>query len=373
MTYPIWHDFDGHAGIHGIQMNWETPRVVAFFREDRNGDYPIDGGQVSPDGHWYAVPVGEVITEVSYNTYWFVNGVRVYSTSGDGQVLSFDLGDYLDIYRYFEVAWSYLPIEWRDNTSLVIGGILLHPFDGRAEAAGFDLEGSMLDEQFVSPDLTRAYGIVGYEDDYQSGFHDLINHQILQNELASVDGMSWRRDSSGFMAVIHDKKQNWNGLAYYDRDGTLLERIIDLDEGSVDFHPTASGRNDQYWSPDGERFAFVYDAPYPNPSRLHIIDWEQQVVIDTCLSPISAPVWSPDGTMLAYLALARENLKVIVLDWQSWQAYDVARHNGIRGRFVQYGRLGGNGRVTDRCDDSTPSTTTRTVSIPSVSTRPVVS
>ena len=112
----------GYAGIHAMRADWETPRVEAFFNENELG-VPIDGGQLSPDGKWYAAPVGEVFTEVSMNQYFFVRGLRIYSTESDEEIV-FDLYDYTSVLDggYGIGAWTVELVRWFDNEGLIIGG-----------------------------------------------------------------------------------------------------------------------------------------------------------------------------------------------------------------------------------------------------------
>lgn len=58
-SYPGTILMSGYAGIHGMRADWETPHIVAFFRKDSRGGRQLMGGQLSPDGRWYAVPTGE--------------------------------------------------------------------------------------------------------------------------------------------------------------------------------------------------------------------------------------------------------------------------------------------------------------------------
>ena len=66
-TYDGTLLMSGYAGIHAMQSNWETPHVEAFYRSDVQGNRPIIRGQISPDGNWYAVPIGDTWVEPSFN------------------------------------------------------------------------------------------------------------------------------------------------------------------------------------------------------------------------------------------------------------------------------------------------------------------
>lgn len=317
-SYPGTILMSGYAGIHGIQMDWETPHILAFFRKGFNGHKPILGGQLSSDGHWYAVPMGEVIIEPSFNSYWHIHGVRIYKMSDGEETIDFNLDEYQDLYRFYDLAYTYYPVEWLDNSSFVIGRILVHPFTRKLESARFDSQDGIAIGNYLSPDGTRAYK-------QGQGLYDFSDPQKQPIQM-NLETVSWKRDSSGFIGSALGR------LSYYSQNGELIEQIFDLN-GSIKFKGRVSSRNDARWSPDDQRFAFNEYSPYSIPN-LYIIDWQDHKIVDTCLSPMSDLVWSPDGTMLAYLAFARQNLKVIVVDLQFWTAYDVARHSGL------YGTLG---------------------------------
>ena len=98
-----------------------------------------------------------------------------------------------------------------------------------------------------------------------------------------------------------------------------------MSDGRLDIRRWDAGRNDLGWSPDNQYFAFINFPPQSQPAQLIILDRESNKAINTCLSPMSQPVWSPDGMQVAFLLRARENLRVVILDLESWTAYDVAR------------------------------------------------
>lgn len=247
----------------------------------------------------------------------------MYSIGDNDEVLEFYLYDYDEFRGYSTGAWAYLSIYWQNNEVFIIWKLSLNPFTGASEEAEFNLY-DIGNSPNVSPDLTLAYR------------HERVFNIASSTTIAELDAdgsVSWRPDSSGFIVAIED--EGWRGLDYYDRDGNLLERLFKLDGSWSAFSLGPSGRSERYWSQNGERFAFVVNNPDLNATRLYIIDWQERVIIDTCLSPLSSspwfptsPAWSPDGTMVAYLALARENLKLVVFDTVTWEAYDVARHSG---------------------------------------------
>jgi hypothetical protein len=329
-TYPGMILMSGYAGIHAMEADWSTPRVVAQFTIDQQGNVPIDGGQVSPDGKWYATPIGEVTSSESLNSYWLVNGLRLYNLVDESKSFTLWLKDYTDIYRFYSNAWSYLPIEWQDNSSLIIGKILLHPFDNRAETARLDLSDSFLAPRVVSPDETRAYGGgTAFLNEFQPGLHDLSIPKTIAN-VVGLKHISWRRDSAGFMGEMQEDEQAWHGFAYFDRDGKLINYVIQFDAWSYDVGRLLSGRSELQWSPDDRYFVFAINSD-SGTRELYIVDTPESKVMDTCLTSLTQPVWSPDGSMFAYLTNAPQNLYLIVVDIKTWKAYVVAQQSGVRG------------------------------------------
>lgn len=333
-TYPGMILMSGYAGIHAMQADWETPRVVAQFTSDSDGNFVIDGGQLSPDENWYATPIGEVTSEASFNNYWYVHGLRLYNLFDASKSFTVNLADYAEIYTFYETAWTFYPVEWQDNESLIIGGLLIYPFEDSAEASRLEFGDDFNLPRVVSPDGTRAYGgPTPFFSEYRAGLHDLVNLTTIASP-GELNNISWRRDSAGFMAQMLDLDQDWHGLIYIDREGNVLDRIVSFDANSWRSDHPVSGRNEFWWSPNDRYFALV-----PVQSRelknLYLVDLHERTVIDTCLKALSPAVWSPDGKMFAYLVEARENLNLVVVDTMAWQSYIVARHSGerARGRF----------------------------------------
>lgn len=316
----------GYAGIHAMQADWDTPRVEAFFYSDDLGD-PIDGGQLSPDGRWYAVPIGEAFTEVTNTRYWFTRGIRLYSTV-DSFELSTDLNQYNSLLEYARSygGWTYEVVRWVDDESLIIGGFLFRPFEQTIEVSDLPVAISGFRDFEVSPDWKRIFGYIDSRSD--EGIFDSESPDDAINIL-KTKAIAWRPDSSGFIA--EQQIESIRQLSLFNRDGDFIEKLYTSEGGHLDIRRLIAGRNELGWSPDNRYFAFVYDPPLSEPAQLILLDMENRVVINTCLRPVSQPVWSPDGTQIAILSRAIENLKVVILDLDTWVAYDVARHSGISG------------------------------------------
>jgi hypothetical protein len=335
-TYPGMILMSGYAGIHAMQADWSTPRVVAQFNRDRRGNIPLIGGQLSPDENWYAQPMGEAYEDPPTFHFVSIRKIRIYSLAGDSRILERDPSDQ-DQYIAFGMAFTYYPIQWRDNHSLMIAGSLLYPFAGGAEANPFQF--STLGTPIVfSPDLSRVYiGVNSSFDLKGSGYKGILDPsdpEAFNRPLNSLNAVYWRPNSSGFMAYTATDSEH--SLNYFNRNGDLMGRVLDLGASSPIILPPIGGRTDLQWSPDNHYFVFSVFNSYPPPNKLYLIDWQKQVVIDTCLSPDSVAAWSPDGTMFAYSAKAREGLNVVVVDMKTWQAYIVARHSGYSPYLGEY-------------------------------------
>jgi hypothetical protein len=323
-TYPGMILMSGYAGIHAMQADWETPRVVAQFSLDERGNTAIHGGQLSPDENWYALPMGEVFRSPSNSEFWIVRALKVFNLGGDAQDIWLDLSDYDDALNDGTNS-IFAPLVWHDNQELTIGTLSIRPFQNEISDAPFHTMSPIFEPKVFSPDVSLLYG--RYDTSFDIGVFNLADMAVVK-PLSGVAQVSWRRDSAGFMARIEPKDDNWTGLAYFDRDGELIDYILPFNflAFSSDEALPASGRRELAWSPDDRYYGYVIDA-YPNPHQLMLVDLQERVVIDTCLSALNAPVWSPDGTLFAYLVPARQDLNLIVVDTSVWKSYVVGRHN----------------------------------------------
>lgn len=337
----------GYAGIHAMRADWDTPRIEAFFSTDALG-YPLEGGQLSPDSRWYAVPVGTVTVEPSFNQFWHTNALRIYSLVDD-RVLDFVIDDYADEldYRYYcGCSWTLDTVQWLDNETLIVGGLLIRPFDAEVVLAPFwsGWFNLYLVKTTFSPDVQRVVGVQRIQTT-RIGVYNPRNPDEMFTPIELLDGVAWRHSSDGFVAE-HFREPRYeivaDYLSLYSRDGEFVEVVFDPEGGSLDIERIISGRNELGWSGDDVFFAFVFTPP-DAPARLMLIDTENELVIDTCLSPssqevwtsstqrISQPIWSPDSTQIAILMTGGQNHAVVIIDMERWQAYRVATHINRRG------------------------------------------
>ena len=180
----------GRHGVHAYQQDWDTPRVIAFTR-DNPSIYLWGTPGLSPDGHWYVATMG---TESSYSASHssvtsdvVIEAIVVYST------VNFD-----EIYR---VPWTtshhldrhYTSITrmiWIDNEHLLYGGFIINPFDGTTQEweglSTRDTSGAFTNSLIISPDFTWAvslgegnYGFYGPVFPYRQGLYDVITSEMI--------------------------------------------------------------------------------------------------------------------------------------------------------------------------------------------------
>lgn len=332
-TYSGTLLMSGYAGIHAMQSDWDTPRVVASFYRDDVGE-PLNGGQLSPDMNWYGVPLGRIEVERSLNRFWLNNGLRVYSLADD-TVYQFRYEDYADEVdaQFFNCcAWDHETVQWIADDALVIGALLVHPTTEEVSLAPFFAGTNFHFETVFSPDIERVFntGYTGIYDPYDSD-------KSVLSEIERVDGVAWQHNSE-MLIVEHwiegNDRNEADYLVLYDRDGNFIERVFDQNVGGINLDRPFSGRSELAWSLNDRYFAFNYYASYTTPpAQLYLLDLENKIAINTCLSPVSQPIWSPDAMQISMLLDSSDALKVVIFDVENWTLHEVARHSRERNRI----------------------------------------
>jgi len=316
----------GYAGVHGMNLDWETPRVLVFESNSANGDEPLAGASLSPDGKWYALPMGDTWVEVTYSRYSWVQNIRVYKTDGSGDFQVFDF----DYYVYTATASSYLPMHWIDNESFMAGSVRLYPLEpDKAELSPLKYDITTFTYTAISPDITRFVEL--YSD--EQGLYSLQDIEPILLHEHNTGFVAWREDSSGYINIT--RSDDTVSIDYHSRDGDSIDRIVQFENGQVRASIEASNR--VLWSPDMTQFAFKWTKPYGDETqsdRIYIIDFENEQVIDTCLNSIGQPVWSPNGRFIAYLEKSNSNQNIIVVDLEIWQAFVVGKHIGTSAEML---------------------------------------
>jgi len=324
----------GYAGIHAVQADWETPRVVASVN---TRDIISDGSAgLSPNKLWYAVPEGYLVYSDTLNHLYVIDGIAVYSTVNRGEVYRLSWQN-----SYLE-RWGVRAMYWLDNEHLIYetsehatdkpGDLyIINPFDGTTARWEGEIDLAYLgsdsrwaygldhipSDQYPSPDLTRTV----YKPAYNSpwGIYDVMNGELIRVllDIEATFFTSWMPDSSHFITEVQnqsDEDSTTRDLILFDRDGFPEAIIFTVDEAQ-----RLATRN-AAWSLDSNRFAFTANR------RLYIAYMDNQQVVDSCINIEYGLAWSPDATQLAFFQPGREQTQVMVLDLEIWSLYPVTVH-----------------------------------------------
>lgn len=330
----------GYAGIHGVNADWETPRVVAagdpwIFRA-ANGD---GSAGLSPDKRWYATFDSETIPSETYNHLDVIHAIAVYSTVNRGEV-----------YRIpWDNSWLYMwgprGMFWSDNSHLIyetgdlpagkpVQLFVINPFDGTAlpwegkipltdfhlgwPSFSYEIQTS---EEYPAPDFSRTVQL------RPPGIYDIMSGEKLADVSSVGDGFTlWTADSARFVTEVENAQYPASvDLAIFDRDGALVSIIFTADPQQL------NGRN-AGWSPDGRYLAFLLGAW--DHLHLYIADSQQQKIWDTCLDTGHGVAWSPDSKQLAFFMAGEEQERVVVMDVETQAVYTVAHHIATQQDYV---------------------------------------
>ncbi len=311
----------GPSGIHAIEAEWETPRVVAPLDWERTPDH---GAGLSPDGQWYAALWGTMTLTNTLSTYAEVQELRVYHTHDDHIVYAVPFAAF-----YNAAAWQFMYWTEGSDTILVNGGEVVNPLLGEIT---FDstFEDFYLQRDTIAPDwslyLTRDR-FAGSES-YEWGLVDLSSQELLVTvDLTQDTIIAWSPHSDRFVA----ERMAEDGISYihiFDRSGNIT--AIVYTHGEDEHFAEAS------WSANGRYLAFVIETRdgYAIRKRLFLADLADQLVIDTCLQIGNGLAFAPNVGQLALLAPGNGQRPVLVLDLTTYQLFHVRNHQA--GHFIHF-------------------------------------
>ena len=282
------------AAPSGPAAAQSAPPSAPQARALRSGDIyrlrDVGAGRISPDGQWigYTVTTTDSATDKSDSDVWMVHwdGTRTIRMAGspegesnprwspDNRYLSFVSG------RYESKG----------------GQIWLLDRAGGEAVRLTELKGGVSEYEW-SPDGKRI-AVVSHDPDPDDAKAEAV--RTRNPKPIVIDRYAFKRDGDGYL----DRRRDHVWIVDV---GT--RKAVQLTTGDFD---DRSPR----WSPDGSRLAFVSERMNGDPDRFNngdifVVDatpGATPVQLTTWTGPDAGPVWSPDGSQIAYLQASEPQL-----------------------------------------------------------------
>ena len=266
---PVDWSFEGiiflesHVGIHGLNSMIETPYILAYNSDESFGR----SGAISPDGRWFAAPLGHTSYGNSIDDWFSVDYIKVVQTDGLGDVYQLDW----DWAKMGSSSWIVPRLEWVSETEIIYetanysnAVYIINPFTGeqRLEDEAYD---------FNEPPIG----------------------------LYALSDLVLRSDRTGYIARVDEM------MRFYDANGLLINMIY----------------NDRvyivHWENDDTQFAFTtFDE------KLLLAKMETQQIVDICLDA-NGFAWSPNGELAV-----SDGERISIINFEDNTHYIAAYHEG---------------------------------------------
>lgn len=271
-----------NKGIIGVRGDIQTDYIIAL---ESDATYTIPG-VVSPDGQYFAYPIGEPTYNINTigDELFGVDFVRIVRT--DGQIQ--------ETYRFEAFEYSYKGVLYDLPSPRWIGTEkIYYPDLNEVKLVDFK-SGEMMEWtaprylRLISPDGTRAFYDVKYGDPTTRVLYDITNNTEITDNMMYGE-VVWFLDSSSVLATDTET------LVMINREGEVLDTILAEPVRNIAI------------APDKHAFAFRDDD-----FRLHIADFSTRTIYDLCIqSPeidrnyqwLGYPNlgWSPDSRYIAWM------------------------------------------------------------------------
>lgn len=297
--------------VHTYRYEWETPRIILFESN------VIGERKLSPDANWVAVVEGRRIESFyGWSTIvgFDVDAIAVHSTTTDESYTIEWENEYTAQTRLIGHE-----LHWIDNEHLLyskdIDGeenwYVINPFTGEIENWEKPFSPSAFDF-ILSPDADSAV-IVNWS---SNGL--LVHNEARYGLDFRAYDIYWKPDSMFFAAYSRPETEHTiNSFALFDLFGQRIQTLMTIDEDDE----YAGLRNP--WSPNERYLLFGVNT-------LHIADFQEQVIIDTCI-PVrlwDTVAWAATNDQFVFRRTYDDDREIQIVDMARWERYIVGYHYG---------------------------------------------
>jgi hypothetical protein len=323
-------------GIHGINQDWETRRILAYSPNDTRLGY------VSPDGKYWITFQGDSICWGSCSTTNLIMSWmtihNLTSITPESQQIQWIFRSEYD-YREPEGGWGLPSLRWLSPNRFVHIKVLSdNTYDTEETPVIYDLTSGEIEvyetpsypENWhnISPDGTLVIDTVHNTTDF--GSHTYLSNPENLNPIVEIpaefDAFNyytlsvWSPDSEFFLASRLEGQEADGSytvsLWLMNRNAEMLYSIVDSLTLALRLYL------DILWSPDG-RYLLILG----NQNQISwLIDLENRHSYNLCFDKAMSAAWSPDSQQLALQAFDWDTesfTSLTIFEPASWQLYEI--------------------------------------------------